>query len=59
MWGQSSGSCTLKTEIQGVSVVKVNISGFNFRTDSESKTSYTHGSNLQQFRRYEILKYSK
>jgi len=39
--------------------VKVNTSGFNSRADAESKTSYTHGSNLQRFRSYELLKYSK
>jgi hypothetical protein len=40
--------------IQGVPGVKVNISGFNSRADAESKTSYTHGSNLQRFRSYEF-----
>ena len=29
--------------IQGVPGVKVTTSGFNSRTDSESKTSFTHG----------------
>jgi hypothetical protein len=46
-------------DIQGVPGVEVTTSGFNSRADSESKTSYTHGSNSQQFRRYEFLKYSK
>jgi len=32
-------------DIQGVQGVKVTTSGFNSRADSESKTSYTHGSN--------------
>jgi len=45
--------------IQGVPGVKVTTSGFNSRTDCESKTSYTHGSNSQRFRSYEISKYSK
>jgi hypothetical protein len=40
------------TECPGV---KVSISGFNSRADAESKTSYTHGSNSQQFRSYEFL----
>jgi len=43
----------------GVTGVKVTISGFNSRADSESKTSYTHGSNWQWFRSYEFLKYNK
>ena len=46
-------------KIQNVPGVKVNTSGFNPRADSESKTSYTHGSNSQRFRSYEFLKYSK
>jgi len=45
--------------IQGVLGVKVTTSGFNSRADSESKTSYTHGSNSQQFRSFEFLKYNK
>ena len=45
--------------IQGVPVVKVTISGFNSRADSESKTSYTHGSNLQRFWSYEFLNYGQ
>jgi hypothetical protein len=45
--------------IQGVLGVKVNISGFNSRYEAESKTSYAHGSNSQQFRSYELLKYSQ
>jgi len=44
--------------VQGVPGVKVTTSGFNSRADSESKTSYTHGSSSQPFRNY-ILKYSK
>ena len=47
------------THIQVVTGVKVTILGFNSRADSESKTSYTHGSNWQRFRSYEFLKYSK
>jgi hypothetical protein len=45
--------------IQGVPGVKVTTSGFNSRADSESKMSYTHGSNSQRFKSYEFLKYSK
>ena len=45
--------------IRGVPGVKLNTSGFNSRADTESKTSYTHGSNSQQFRSYEFLKCSK
>jgi len=45
--------------IQGVPGVKVSTSGFNSRADGESKMSYAHGSNLQRFRSYEFLKYSK
>jgi hypothetical protein len=45
--------------IQGVPGVKVNILGFTSRADAEAKTSSSHGSNLQQFRSYEFLKYSK
>ena len=37
MWGQLSGSCTLKIETHGVPGIKVNISGFNSRADAESK----------------------
>jgi hypothetical protein len=40
---------------QGVPGVKVTTSGFNSRADSESKISYTHGSNLQWFRSYEFF----
>ena len=47
------------SHIQGVPGVKVTTSGFNSRADSESKTSYTQGSNSQRFRVYEFLKYSK
>jgi len=39
----------------GVRRVKVTTSGFNSRADSESKASYTHGSNSQRFRSYEFL----
>jgi len=42
------------SHIQGVPGVKVNTSA-----DSESKMSCTLGSNLQCFRSYEFLKYSK
>ena len=45
--------------IQSVPGVKVTTSGFNSRADSKSKTSYTHGSNLQRFRSYEFLKFFK
>jgi len=45
--------------IRDVPGVKVTTSGFNSTADSESKTSYTHGSNSQRFRSYEFLKYSK
>jgi hypothetical protein len=45
--------------IQDVPGVKVTILGFNSRADSESKISYTHGSNLQRFGSYKFLKYSK
>ena len=44
---------------QDVPGVKVTTSWFNSRADSESKLSYTHGSNSQWFRSYEFLKYSK
>ena len=44
-----------KCIIGNVSGVKVNTSGFNSRADAESKTLYTHGSNLQRFRSYEFL----
>ena len=42
-------------KIQSVPGVKVTTSGFNSRADSESKMSYTHGSNSQRFRSYEFL----
>jgi hypothetical protein len=45
--------------IQVVPGVKVITAGFNSRADSESKTSYRHGSSSQEFRSYEFLKYSK
>jgi len=41
--------------IQGVPGVKVTTSEFNSRADSESKMSYTHGSNSQRFRIYGFL----
>jgi len=41
-------------KIQGVREVKANISGISSTTDSESKTSYTHGSNSQRFRSCDI-----
>ena len=44
------------TLIQNVPVVKATTSGFDSRTVSESKASYTHGSNSQRFRSYEFLK---
>jgi len=40
--------------IQDVPGNKVTTSGFNSRVDSESKMSYTHGSNSQRFRSYEF-----
>ena len=45
--------------MQGVPGAKVTTSGFNFRADFESKTSYTHGFNSQLFRSYDFLKYNK
>ena len=39
--------------------VKSTTSGFNSRTDSESKTSYTHEPDWQRFRSYEFLKFWK
>jgi hypothetical protein len=55
-----SKTCTeLKLAIQGVPGVKVTILGFHSRADSESKMSYTHGSNLKWFRSYGVLKYIK
>jgi len=45
--------------IQRVPGVKVTTSGFNSRADSQSKTSYTHESNLRRFRSYEFLKHGK
>jgi hypothetical protein len=50
---------SLHSSIQSVPGVKVTTSGFNSRADSGSIMSYTHGSNSQQFRSYEFLKYSK
>ena len=50
---------TVAPSIQVVPGVKVTTSGFNSRANSESKTSYTHGSNSQQFRSYEFLKFLK
>ena len=40
--------------IQSIPGVKVTISGFNSTADSESKTSYTHGSNSQRFISYDF-----
>jgi hypothetical protein len=40
---------------QRIPAVKVTTSRFNARADSESKLSYTHGSNSQRFRSYEVL----
>jgi len=51
LYGAKNKMC----HIQGVPGVKVTTLGFNFRADSESKTSYTHGSNLRWFRSYEFL----
>jgi len=45
--------------IQDVPGVKVNTAGFNSRAAAESKTSYTHDSNVQLIKSYELLKYSK
>jgi len=45
--------------VQGVPGVKVTSSGFNSRADSESETSYTHGSNWQRFKSYGFLKFLK
>jgi len=45
--------------IQGVPGVKFTTSGFNSRANSESKTSYTQGSNSQRFKNYDFLKYNK
>jgi len=50
--------CTFKRKtfiIQGVPGVKVTTSGFNSRADSQSKMSYTHGSNSQRFGSYKFL----
>ena len=44
------------TGIQGVPGVKVTTSGVTSLGDAESKTSYTHGSNSQRFRIYEVRK---
>jgi hypothetical protein len=53
---KSQGSAEI---IQSVPGIKVTTSEFNSRADSESKTSYTHGSNSQRFRSYEFLKFLK
>jgi len=45
--------------LQDVPGVKVTTSEFNSRAGSESKTSYTQGSDWQRFRIYEFLKNSK
>jgi hypothetical protein len=42
--------------IQGVPGVKVTTLGVTSLGDAESKTSYTHGSNLQRFRSSEVWK---
>jgi len=44
------------SEKQGVLGVKVTTSGVTSLADAESKTSYTHGSNSQRFRSYEVWK---
>jgi len=44
---------------KGAPGVKVTISGFNARKASESKTSYTHGSNSQRFSSYKFLNCNK
>jgi hypothetical protein len=46
--------------LQGVSCVKVSISGFNSKADAESKKkSYAQGSNSQRFKSFVFFKYSK
>jgi len=52
-------SCRYIYVYTGVPGVKVTTSEFKSRADFESKTSYTHGSNSQQFMSYEFLKHSK
>jgi hypothetical protein len=42
--------------VQDVPGVKVTTSGVTSLADAESKTSYTHGSNSQRFRSYEVWK---
>ena len=46
-----------KVEHTGILGVKVTTSGFDSRADSESETSYTHGSNSRRFLSYQFLKY--
>ena len=46
------------SHIKGSPGVKVTSSGLNSRADAESKISYTHGSDWQQCRSYEILQCS-
>jgi hypothetical protein len=46
----------LSLHIQGVPGVKFTTSGVTSLGDSEPKTSYTHGSNSQRFRSYEVWK---
>ena len=43
-------------DIQGVPGAKVTTLGVTSLGDAESKTSYTHGSNSQRFRSYEVWK---
>ena len=63
----NSSDCTLRIKkirifffrdvcIHGVPGVKVATSGVTSLGDAESKTSYTHGSNSQRFRSYEVWK---
>ena len=51
MWLEAHQPC-----IQGVPEVKVTTLGVTSLGDAESKTSYTHGSNSQRFRSYEVWK---
>jgi hypothetical protein len=46
----------LASHIQGVLGVKVTTLGVISLGNAESKISYTHGSNLQRFRSYEVWK---
>ena len=47
---------SIRIYVQGVPGVKVTTSGVTSLADAESKTSYTHGSNSQRFRSYEVWK---